>query len=102
MNETIADKTKQAVDNVAGFGTSDKAEGTVREAVGHGQKAVGEATGDHGLQAEGTSNQVAGNAQQVVGEVKEGASNIAENIKQGVSNLLEDAKEALHKKNNPV
>ena len=101
MNESLADKAKQALDNVAGFGTADKAEGATRESVGHGQQAVGEATGNRSLQAEGTANEVKGETPQVVGEAKQGAQNLAENIKHGVADAVSSVKDALHNANKP-
>lgn len=101
MNESLADKAKQAIDNTLGFGTSDKAEGSAKEALGHGQQAVGEATGDRSLQTKGVGNELAGNTQQAVGEAKTGLQNLGEVVQRGVSNAVENVKDALHDANTP-
>ena len=80
----------------------DKAVGTAHEVIGQGKAAVGEATGDLGLQAEGTTEQVQGGAEKVIGEVKQGAHNLGEEIKAGVSDLLHDTENALHHANHPA
>lgn len=86
MSENLRDATKERVDDIAGAGTSDKAEGSAKESVGRGKEALGAATGNDSLRAEGVKDQAAGKAQGVLGEVKEGAEN-----------LLDKAKDALHK-----
>lgn len=84
MGDSLADKTKQAVDNIAGPGTSDKIQGASREAAGNVKQSVGEATGDEGLQAEGMGDKIVGKTQQVVGEVKQEASELAEKARRAI------------------
>ena len=86
MSENLSDATKRNVDTVAGAGTSDKAEGSARETVGHGKEAIGAATGNDSLRAEGVKDQAVGKGQGLLGEIKEGAED-----------LLDKAKDALHK-----
>ena len=86
MADNLSDNTKEAIDRTAGAGTSDKAEGQTKDAIGKGKQEIGEATGDYSLRAEGMKDQAAGKAQNAWGEVKEGAEN-----------LLDKAKDALHK-----
>ena len=80
------DKMKERVDDAAGAGTSDKAEGSSKEFLGRGKEALGAATGNDSLRAEGVKDQASGKVQNAVGEVKEGAEH-----------LLDSAKRALHK-----
>ena len=84
--ETTREATERNVDTVAGAGTSDKAEGQTKDAVGHGKEALGAATGNDSLRAEGVKDQAEGKTQNAWGEIKEGAEN-----------LLDKAKDALHK-----
>lgn len=99
MSDTLHNQVKNTVDNTAGHGTSDKAEGAGRETIGEGQQALGEATGNKSLQVEGAKNELAGNAQQLLGEAKEGLQNLGESIQKGVGNVVEGAKDALHDAN---
>ncbi len=86
MSEDLKSATERNIDDAAGAGTSDKAEGSARETIGRGKESIGAATGNDSLRAEGVKDQTAGKAQGVVGEIKEGAEN-----------LLDKAKDALHK-----
>lgn len=45
-----------------------KTEGTIQNLAGKAQDAIGDATGDAGMQVEGKARQVAGKAQQTYGE----------------------------------
>ena len=76
------DNTKRAIDHTAGAGTSDKAEGNMREGVGRGKQAAGAMTGNDSLRAEGMKDEVAGKAQKAWGEVKEGTENLLDKAKQ--------------------
>ena len=84
MSEDLKDATKRNVDDVAGAGTSDKAEGSAKETVGRGKEAIGAATGNDSLRTEGMKDQAAGKAQGVWGEIKEGAENLADKVKDAV------------------
>lgn len=86
MADNVSDNTKEAVDRTMGAGTSDKAEGQTKDAVGHGKEALGAATGNDSLRAEGVKDQAEGKTQNLLGEIKEGAEN-----------LIDKAKDALHK-----
>jgi uncharacterized protein YjbJ (UPF0337 family) len=70
MAEDIKNKVEQTVDKVAGAGTTDKIEGAVKQAVGKGKAAAGEATGNTELVTEGHAEQTEGILQKVVGNVK--------------------------------
>lgn len=74
-------ETKRVIDHTAGAGTSDKAEGTVREKAGEGKQALGDATNDRSLHAEGVKDEVAGKAQQAWGSAKEGVEKLADKVK---------------------
>lgn len=80
----MENETKRDIDDVAGAGTTDKAEGSTRETVGRGKEAIGAATGDDSLRAEGMGDQAKGKAQGVWGEVKEGAENLKERAEDAI------------------
>lgn len=84
MSETLKDATKRNVDDMAGAGTSDQAEGSARETVGRVKETIGAATGDDSLRAEGVKDQAAGKAQGVWGEIKEGAENLKDRVEDAI------------------
>ncbi len=53
----------------------DQVKGTVKDAVGKGQEAVGEATGNKKTEAKGLAKQAEGKVQKAVGDAKEAAKN---------------------------
>lgn len=86
MADNLTDNTKEAIDRTAGAGTSDKAEGRTRDAVGHAKETAGAATGNDSLRAEGLKDQAAGKTQNAWGEVKEGAENLLDKAKDALKN----------------
>ncbi|WP_158806953.1 CsbD family protein [Beijerinckia sp. L45] len=58
----------------------DEFKGGVNEVAGKVQSKVGEATGDHEMQADGTVRNLAGQAQSLYGDLKSGVSDVADGI----------------------
>lgn len=84
MSEDLKGATKRNVDDVAGAGTSDHAEGAAKEGVGRVKEALGAATGNDSLRTEGAKDQAAGKAQGLLGDIKEGAENLVDKVKDAV------------------
>ena len=57
---------------------SDRIEGTVRDAGGKLERAVGDITGDAGTQAQGVVRQFTGKAQDLYGQVKDSLPDVAD------------------------
>jgi uncharacterized protein YjbJ (UPF0337 family) len=92
MSDSLHNQTKEAVDNVGGAGTANQAEGRVREVIGQGQQAIGEAIGSEKLQARGSTTELHGKAQQVGGLLQEHAQETGERLKEGFHENVEKAK----------
>lgn len=97
MSDSISDKAKQALDNVAGAGTSDKIAGKATDLVGQVQEKVGDATGNHDLKSDGLANQVKGTTQEAVGEGKGLVEHIVEDVKDVAEHAVEGVKKLFHK-----
>jgi uncharacterized protein YjbJ (UPF0337 family) len=65
---------------VAAQGTTDKIEGTAKEAKGSIKETIGKATGDTNLELEGKVDKVEGGAQNAVGDLKNTVGDIKDRL----------------------
>ena len=93
MSDTLQDKLKEGIDNAAGAGTVNKAEGKLSEVIGQGKQSLGDALDNDSLKAEGTTEELKGKAQQVGGSLQEKAEDIKENVAEHTETLVEKIKE---------
>jgi len=72
-------------------------EGTIEEAAGKAQAAIGEALGDAQMHAEGKIHELKGKAEQAYGKAKEGYAKASEKAKEWADHAPEAAREAREK-----
>jgi uncharacterized protein YjbJ (UPF0337 family) len=106
MSETLQDKFKDGIDNTAGAGSADKAEGKLNEVIGQGKQSLGDALDNNKMKAEGATQELQGKVQQVGGVVQEKTQDVRETvtgepesliekIKEGVSHVIDKVKDAI-------
>ncbi len=92
-------KTKEAIDDLAGHGTADKIEGKLEEVKGKVKEAAGDATDNPKLQAEGEVDQAEGKAQHTVGTLEAVAFGVKDAVVEGAHKLGDAVKHMLHHDN---
>lgn len=90
-------KVKEIIDDVAGAGHADVAEGKVKEVIGKTKQAAGKVTKDKKLEAEGEAEEGEGKVQQIAGNVKEAAETLGEAVAEGARKVGAAVKHAIHK-----
>jgi uncharacterized protein YjbJ (UPF0337 family) len=68
--------------------TYDGVKGDLKEVTGKVQSKIGEATGDHKMEADGVVRDLAGQAQSLYGDIKSGVSDVADGLVDMASNRL--------------
>lgn len=78
-----------ALDQVAGQGTSDMVEGKVKEDIGTVKRNMGKVTG----QMQGAADQVKGRAQQDIGRTQNAVDEAGDNVEEATDNFVDSVKD---------
>ena len=91
---SVDNKTKKAIDDLAGAGSADKMEGKIHEVSGKVKKAVGHATDNKKLEAKGK-------IQHAMGTVSAVAHGIVDAVAEGAHKMTDAVKHIVHHDDKP-
>ena len=98
---SVDNKTKKAIDDLAGAGSADKMEGKIHEVSGKVKKAVGHATDNKKLEAKGEAEEGEGKIQHAMGTVSAVAHGIVDAVADGAHKMTDAVKHIVHHDDKP-